>query len=175
MLVVRYSSEAERKRLEYLLDKWRDRVRVEKPSGAILFIDTSPDNMISLVEELYSKIPREKVSIYQLREPEFQLEPLSLEGVVRTRMSPEEAWGALNLVLARLRGILVSETRGERTYTVSTKKGVARVRVSIMPGPGGSILRFVAEGYGEAVVHVYNRLVQELSYIGEVEGHEREL
>ena len=172
LLVVRYGSEAERKRLEYLLDKWKGSLRVEKPSGAVLFIDTKAEDMLKFMEELYSKIPREKISVYQLKEPEFHLEPLMLEGVVRTHMIVEEAWGAVNLVFARLKGALLSETSGERIYSVSSRKGVCNVRISVVPGSNGSILRFTVEGYGEAVIHVYNKLVHELSYIGEVERRE---
>jgi len=172
LLVVRYSSEAERKRLEYLLNKWESFLKIEKPTGAVLFIDARAEDILKFMEELYSKIPREKVSAYRLKEPEFHLEPLMLEGTVRTCMSVEEAWGAVNLVLARLKGALLSETRGERVYSVSSKKGVCNVRISVTPSNNGSILRFTVEGYGEAVIHIYNKLVHELSYIGEVERHE---
>ena len=171
LLVVRYGSEAERKRLEYLVGKWRDVLRFERPGGAVLIVDGRVEDVMRFLEELYSRIPRERVSVYQLKEPEFHLEPLMLEGVVRTRMRVEEAWGAVNLVLARLRGALVSESGGERIYTVSSRKGVCRVRVSIVPSDDGSRLRFVVEGYSEAATYVYEKLLHELSYVGEVEKH----
>lgn len=72
------------------MDKWGDPLRIDKPSGAILFIDASAEDILKFMEELYSKIPKDKVSIYQLKEPEFHLEPLTLEGVVRSCMSVEE-------------------------------------------------------------------------------------
>lgn len=171
MLLVKYASDAERKRLEYLLEKWRGTLRFEKPSGAVLLIDARTEQLMKFVEELYSRIPRERVSLYRLEEAEFQLEPLTLEGVVRSGMGVNELWGAVNLVLAKLRGVLVSETRGEKVYVISSRKGVCKVRVSIAPRNGESLLRFAVEGFGEAVVHIYDRLAQELSYIGEVERH----
>lgn len=172
LLIVQYGSEAERKRLEYLLDKWRSSLRIDKPSGAVLFIDANAEDMLKFMEELYSKIPKDKVSIYQLKEPEFHLEPLTLEGIVQSRMSVKEAWGAVNLVLARLKGTLLSETSGEMVYSISSRKGVCSVRISIVPDNKGSTVRFMVEGYGEAVIHVYNRLIREFSYIGEVEHYE---
>lgn len=172
MLVVRYTSEAERKRFEYLLDKWEQSLRIEKPSGSILIVSESPDKVLRFLEELYSKIPRERVDVYKIVEPDFYLEPLVLEGVVESSMSAGEAWGAIGLVFARLKGVLVSETRGERVYKVSVKKGTVTVRVIVEPGDRGSRIRFIVEGYGEVVPHIYNKLVREFSYLGEVVGHE---
>jgi len=147
-------------------------MKIEKPSGTILFIDGKTEDMLKFMEELYSKISKEKVNIYQLREPEFYLEPLTLEGIVRTHMSVEETWGAISLIFTRLRGALLSETKGERIYSISSRKGICNVRVNVAPNNSGSILRFVVEGYGEAIVHVYNKLIRELSYLGEVERYE---
>ena len=175
LIVVRYGSEAERKRLEYLLDKWRGSLRVSRPSGAVLFVDAGAEQVSAFLEELYSRIPRERIVVYRLEEAGLRLEPFVLEGAVRVGVGVEEAWGIVGLVFARLRGVLLSEVAGERVYSVSGKGGVCRVKVSVVPSGSGSLLRFVVEGYGEVVARVYDRLLRELSYVGEVVERDRGL
>ncbi len=172
LLLVRYRSEAERKRLEYLIEKWESNVRIERPGGAILIIDDGIDNVLKFLEELYSKIPRDEVSIYKLSEPDLHISPLTLEADVRTAMDANEVWGAIGLITAKLRAVLISETSNSRVYQVSTKGGSCRVRFTVSPLGNGSLITFTVEGFGAVVSNVFDRLVKELSLIGEVIKHE---
>ncbi len=168
LLLVRYRSEAERKRLEYLIEKWEGNVRIKRPGGAVLIIDGGVDNILKFLEELYSKIPRDEVSIYKLAEPDLHISPLSLEADVRTLMDVNEVWGAIGLITAKLRAILISETSNSRIYQVSTKGGSCRVRFIVSPLGSGSLVTFIVEGFGAVVSNVFSRLVKEFSLIGEV-------
>ncbi len=168
MLIVRYGSEAERKRFEYLIEKWEELLSIEKPGGAIVLIDGRIDYVMKFLEELYSRIPRNEVMVYKLVEPDIHITPLTLEAEIRSGMSVNEVWGALGLLVAKLRAVLISETGGSRVYQVSTKGGSCRIKFSVVPHRGGSVITLTVEGFGSVVSNVYNKLLKELSLIGEV-------
>jgi len=168
LLIVRYSDDAERKRFESVLERWRSRVKISKPSGAVVIVSADTADMVSFLDDLYSRVPREHVKVYKLTEPEFLMEPLILKGKTETFMEPSGVWGAVNLTMARFKGVLVSETQNARRYRVSTRKGSCTVEFSIRRISGKTILEFSVEGFGEVVPFVYDRISHELSYLKEV-------
>ena len=168
MLIARYEGEAERKRLEYVLDRFKNRVTAEKPSGAVWIIDGEPSVVRELLEEVLSRIPGERVRVYRLGDPGVVVEEKRGVLEVHTDLPPGEAWGAVGLALARLRGSLVSEVGGERVYTVRPRGGYARVRVRVLPGGGGSRVRLVVEGYGSGFQRLLQSLEEELGLLGVV-------
>ena len=168
MLITRYSVESERKRLEYLLEKWEGKLKIKRPSGSIVIVDGDATTMLGFLEELYSKIPKEHVEIYKLSEPEFHLEPLVLEGAVETSKKVNEVWSIVDFVMTRYHGILISEITNQRVYKVKTRKGECQVRFSIFEGDSLVVLEFSIEGYGEVVPYVYKRLLSDFSYLGRV-------
>ena len=168
MLIVRYSDDAERKRFESVLERWRSRVKISKPSGAVVIVSADTADMVSFLDDLYSRVPREHVEVYRLTEPEFLMEPLVLRGKVETSMEPGGVWGAVNLTMARFRGVLISETQYVKRYRVSTRKGSCDIEFSVHRVDGRTVLEFAVEGFGEAVPFVYDRVSHELSYLKEV-------
>ncbi len=172
LLLVRYGSEAERKRLEYLIERWGDALRFERPSGTALIVEGSVDKVFRFIEELYSRIPREEVRLYKLVEPDIHLAPLTLEAVVKTSLSVEEVWGAISLAAAKLKAALISEAGNTRTYQVSVKGGSCRVRFTVKPSGTGSVIELTVEGFGSAIPSAFNKLLRELSPVGEVVRYE---
>ncbi|MEB3759403.1 MAG: hypothetical protein GSR81_00965 [Desulfurococcales archaeon] len=168
MLIVKYTDEAERKRLEYVVDRYKDKVKAVRPSGTVLLLEGDREMVSRLVEELYSRLPREKISIYRLAEPDVEVEEKRSTIEAYTSLPEREVWGAIGLIMARLRGGLVSETRGVREYVVRPRGGYARVRISVYPRGGGSIIRVFVEGFDPAHGRVVSSLVEELGLLGDV-------
>ncbi len=169
MLIVRYGGEAERKRLEYVLERFKDRVKTVKPGGSVVLIDGDREDVKFLLEELFSRLPRENVALYKLSEPDVEVEERRRVLEVEARSPVEEVWGAISLIMARLKGSLVSEVRGSREYVVRPRGGYARVRIHVSPvSGGGSLVRVVVEGYGSGFDRVVSGLVDELGLLGVV-------
>ena len=173
MLIVRYTGEADRKRLEYVLEKYRDRIRVLRPSGAVLLINGDNSDIKSFLEDLYSRIPRENIEFYKLSEPNIEIEEKRSSFEVRIGLPPEEVWGAIGLIMARMKGSLISSVSGSREYIIRPRGGYARVRIHVAPHGRGSLVRVFLEGYGGGLERVASGLISELRLLGEVSGGER--
>ncbi len=168
LLIVRYGDDAERKRLEYILERFRERIRAVKPSGAVWIIDGSPRDVEVFMEELLARVPRDRVELYKLEEPDLRVEERKSRIEVETGMSEGEALGAVGLVIARLRGALLSEIGGVREYVLRPRGGYARVRVKVLPRSEGSVVRIDVSGYGSGFYRIINNLLDELSLLGVV-------
>ena len=168
LLVAKYRNEAERKRLEYVIDKLRDRIKAVKPSGSIWIIDADPEIARALLEEVLARVPSERVQFYRLEDPGVSIESRNEVLLVHTTMSPHEVWGALSLILARLRGVLVSEAAGVREYAVRPRGGFAKVRVRVHPMSEGSLIKLNISGYGNGFYRIVSSLKDELNLLGEV-------
>jgi len=159
--------DADRKRLEYVLDRWSASVRVRKLCAGTLIVEAGPDTMLRFVDDLLSRFDRGAISIWSLTEPDFTLNPLTLERRFRVPEEFRDVWGVVNFVMSKFRGALVSEslTGASRVYRVRSKYGVATVRFDLTEAGGRRTLTLRVEGFGKAVPHVFNRLVREISYI----------
>ena len=169
LVEIRYSSDAERKRAEYVLDRYSGRVNIRKARGSVLFVSGEEGSVESMLRELYARLGPGKVRVYRVVEEEGP-EPLRATIEARLRFSSiEEAWGAVSAVMARLRGVLAGQYGGGREYRIHGRGGMVVVRV-FLEGGGDVRARFVVEGFGPNVFRVRDQLGEELSYIGEVEG-----
>ena len=45
MLIVRYESDAERKRLDYAIERWENKIKVEKPKGAVILVEGNEEDV----------------------------------------------------------------------------------------------------------------------------------
>lgn len=56
IIVIDYENDAERKRIDYTIERWKDRAEIEKPRGAVLrFNGDNPDEFLG---DLYSRLNR---------------------------------------------------------------------------------------------------------------------
>ncbi len=159
--------DADRKRLEYVLERWSGFVSVRKVCAGTLIVDADPERMLRFVDDLLSRFDREAVSVWSLTEPDFTLNPLTLERRFSVAEAFKDVWGVVNFVMSKFKGVLISEslTGASRVYRVRSKYGVATVRFEVLDVGGRRFLTLRVEGFGKAVPHVFNRLVREISYI----------
>ncbi|ASJ03488.1 hypothetical protein A3L09_09555 [Thermococcus profundus] len=162
IIFVGYETDAERKRIDYLLDKWSGKAVIKKPRGTVIYIETK--NPTEFLEELFSKLEGnvdEKVEVYKA-------EPLR-EGVEARKKRldytlPEEkriVERFVGYLLSKLNASLTSSDAVARIYNVYTRKGRATIKV-IISGNGKSHVTFEIEGFGEAVDFLADRIDEEL-------------
>ena len=168
-MIVEVSGDADRKRLEYLVERYSGEGLVfRKVCSGVFVVEGSEEGVRGFVDEALARFGRGRVRVWALSPPGFEVRPSRLERVFRVAEGFGDVWGVVSFVMTKMRGSLVSETGGgvSRVYRVRSRFGVVDVRFDLLPGPGGSrALRVSVEGFGSAVPRVFERLVSELSYI----------
>ncbi len=159
MLIVRYKSDAERKRLDYAIERWENRIKVEKPKGAVILVDGKEEDVKAFVEDVFSRVdnPKEKVSVYRLEscEPDVEKKVRTLKYDVKDVKSVKMF---VDYLIAKM-GACFSFSNGQcKVYNVQTKKGLVKLEVCFRDHR----LFFRFEGYGKGVDHLVTRIDEEM-------------
>ena len=162
LITVKYDSDSERKRVEYVFDKWRDRMGIGKPEGIIAIVEK--DSIEELVTDLYSRIDRSSVSLFRVEEASLALDEEERELSVRLTEKKETAEKLIGFIMARQRAVLKFERTEpwERIYEAITKKGRAEISIGLRDDESGVVLHLRTTGYGDAVELLFQRLSEEL-------------
>lgn len=165
-IIARYESDAERKRIEYALDKWKERLHIAKTEGIVSIINS--EEIAEFLEDLYSRTSKSNVRVYRVEEREVPIEKSEKEIRLRLVEKRETVEKVVSFVMAKQKAILKRETKEpfERVYEVGTRKGRADISVSLRNDGQAIDLRVRITGYGEVVELLNNRLNEELSYLG---------
>ncbi|WP_148882255.1 hypothetical protein [Thermococcus aciditolerans] len=168
LFIVGYENDAERKRVEYLLDKWSNRARISKVRGISFIIDAS--DVEGFAEELLSKLdpPTEgKVRVYRV-EPEdigSKIAPNRRELEYLAGEEPIVVQKLLKYVLSKFGAYYVSSEGNISRYRAYTKKGRMEIEASVEETGEGTRVVIGIEGYGTAVDDLARKLEKELSLL----------
>jgi len=166
LIIAKYSSDPERKRIEYVFDKWREKLRIAKPEGIIAVVGS--EEIEELVEELYSKTSRINISLYRVEEQALDIAKGESDISLHLNEKKEAVDKIVGFVMAKQKAVLKRETKDpfmEKVYDVITKKGKAEVSVSLRSEGQGASLRIKITGYGDVVEFLRGRLGEELRYL----------
>ncbi|WP_010476909.1 hypothetical protein [Thermococcus zilligii] len=162
IIFVSYETDAERKRIDYLLDKWSSRAVIKKPRGTVVYIEA--DSLTEFLEELFSRLEGdigEKIEVYEARPLKKAVE--SKKRVLEYTL-PEEKKVVERFIEYLLSKLNASPTGSDpiaKSFSVYTRKGRATIKV-ITRGDGSSQVVFEIEGFGEAVDFLAERIDEEL-------------
>ena len=162
ILFVAYDSDAERKRIDYLLDKWSSQAIVKKPRGLVFYIDT--ENPQEFLEELFSKLEGNvegKVEIYEAREVQRKIEARKRNLNYRIQEEKKVVERFVDYLLSKMNATHSHSENGVRVYSVYTRKGRGTIKVSI-EGNGKTDVNVEIEGYGDVVDFLAERIDEEL-------------
>ena len=163
LIVAKYTDDAERKRIDYAIERWKTVAGVEKPDGVpILFKDEKVEDF---VEDLYSRLSRENVSVYSLNDVSFEIEKEEISIETTLEGDLETIRKFLGFIMAKQKGVLITETESERIYEVSTRKGKADVSINLS---AGGRVRILISGYGDALGLIREKIESEIRYFKEV-------
>ena len=167
LIVVDYQSDAERKRIDYAIERWKDRVMIEKPHGTVIHF--SGADVDEFLDDLYSRLSVGKDSVHVFAGYSYspnvseQVEELKYSTYVDA-LSVEKF---LNYIMIKI-GASYEETKnGIKRYTAYTKKGQVGIEISLK-SKGKSEVVIVVKGYGEVVTFITRRIDKELKvFLGE--------
>ena len=158
-----YDSDAERKRIDYLLDKWTSRAKIRRVKGFVFVIEA--ENIEEFIEELFSRLegnPKEKVEIYKAEEVWKKVEPQKkhLEYELKEDLRVVERF--LNYLLSKLNASYSYSNALAKVYEVYTKKGRALIKVTLKEKKGNTIAILDVEGYGEVADFLAEKINDEM-------------
>lgn len=168
LITAKYTSDSERKRIEYAFEKWREQLQISRPEGIVVFANGEEVDELTL--ELYSRVDKKNVSLYRIEKVELDVTRGEREIKIKVKEGIASLERLLSFIMARQKAILKMELAEPRQkiYEVVTKKGKAEVAVSLMESESGTNLRVRITGYGEVVDLLHRKLSDELSLLEEV-------
>jgi len=161
LLVIDYSSDAERKRIDYAIERWSRQADVNKPKGTVIHFKHG--DIDAFLEDLYGRLGSgmDRVHVYSIKEHEPGIETQTRTLRYETRDDPGMIGKFLNYILSKLNATYDYASGNVKTYTAYTKKGQVKIGVSIARKSGG-ITTITVEGFGDAVSFVSGRIDEEM-------------
>lgn len=168
LLIAKYSDDAGRKRIEYLLDRWRGKINISKPDGIAILLDGLGEGDITeLLEDVLTRVSKDDLTLFSLDQISTDVERSEKE--LRSTLSGDErSVGRLvNLIMARYKGILKTESSKpiEKVYEIQSRKGRAEVSIRLRETSGMVHVWTKIMGYGEVVDFIHSRLSEEMKYL----------
>jgi hypothetical protein len=165
LIIAKYSNDAERKRIEYVLDKWKESLRITKPEGIITIVEGG--EIEGLLEDLYSRTTKSNITLYKIEKQTVEVERAECELRLKLNDKKETIEKLVSFVMAKQKAVLIRETKQpfERVYEVITKKGRAEISALLRDEGEAVVLRMRIAGYGDVVEFMKNRLGDELRYM----------
>lgn len=165
LITAKYTSDSERKRIEYILEKWKERMKIVKPEGIVAIVNDG--DIKELITELYSRTERDNVALYRINEAHIDVAEAEKEIRLKLNENRETAEKLLDFIMARQKAILklqLSEPR-QKIYEVVTKKGKAEISMILRGGNAGVDVVLRISGYGDAVSFLHDKLAEELKLL----------
>jgi len=165
ILFVRYETDAERKRIDYAVERWSSRIRITKPRGMTLLLESMDERVVSeFLDDLLSRLElkelrdRGKVMV-------FRAEPCSIEVEHKRKvLSYEFSVGKpamerfLNYMISKIGGSYEYGSGETKIYSAYTKKGYIRMEVTLRE----KMVTIALEGYGDVVNFFSSRIDEEM-------------
>jgi hypothetical protein len=166
LIIAKYSTEPERKRIEYAFDKWKAKLDVTKPTGILAIAEGREDEIKDMLEDLFSRVSKESVSIYRMEKTSVDIKKDRRELKVQLDERREIVEKFIGFMMAKQKAVLKYESKEpfERAYELYTKKGKCEIRIRLREMDGKIDLSLGISGYGDVVRLLHDRLGEELNY-----------
>jgi len=168
LLVLSYESDAERKRIDYAIERWRTKLRVNKPKGAVVILDGDEEDLSRFIEDLFSRIeldlnesPESKVEVYKIEKFSPEVEKKAKRLYYETDENVETVGRFLDYLMAKINASYEFSSGMAKIYTAYTKKGQARIEIRIERREKARITILI-EGYGEVVDFLAGKMNEEI-------------
>ncbi len=161
MVLINYTSESERKKVEYIVSKWKD--GTDKPEGYMFMV--SDVHYDDLIKELTYKIEPERIRIYSLSEVDLEPELKTYSFTIKINKEEREIQSFLSYLVSRRKGILTDAYGKTGHYSFSTRKGNVKVTVSLSSKAPVEIT-ILLEGAPEAAEMLREEFKENLSIFG---------
>jgi hypothetical protein len=170
LLILDYESDAERKRIDYAIERWQKKLNINKPKGTIILVDGKQSRIDEFVEDLCSRLDgsEKKVTIHTIEKYEPEIEKNTKKISYTTKEQKEYLEKFVRYLMAKINaGFEFSNDIGT-VYNVYTKKGQATLTISLQSGEKGTDITITIDGYGDVVDFITDKIHNEMTtYLGE--------
>ena len=162
LLVVDYHSDAERKRIDATIDRWKAKKDVRKEKGVVIRIND--DEIEDFMQDLYARLDRgtESVRMYAAEEYRPDVEEISRTLQYETEMECETVRQFLRYILNKMNVSTEGVRDGVESYTAYTRKGQAEIGLVWGKDSGKTKITIYVSGFGDVVSFVARRIDEEL-------------
>lgn len=160
LVILAYESDTERKRIDYAIERWKDKTEIVKPKGTTIIFKGS--NIDAFLDDLYSRIEIKTniIEVYNLSEYTPQIAQQITELNYKNIENLEFTKKFLEYLLSKMNASYESGDNNEIHYTVNTKKGQGKVILTVVPNKERINVRI--EGYGEFNEFVTRKIDEEM-------------
>ncbi|UXM84182.1 hypothetical protein [Methanococcus aeolicus] len=159
LVVVNYDNDAERKRIDYLIEKWSNKGKIEKIRKMAIIADM--EDMDKFVNDIMSRLegaPKEKVRIYKIEEVKKTISSKKTTLNYEIIDNKEAVEGFLKYLMIKLGASYECSINNTKKYEVYTKKGSCSISIKLKEKGNKLIITFEIEGYGESVDLIKNKI-----------------
>ena len=162
ILFVDYHSDAERKRIDATIERWKNQKKLRKEKGVVIRI--SDNNIEEFLHDLYARLDQgtESVRMYSAQECVPEVDEISKLLHYETEMENESVRQFLRYVLNKLNASRDGVRDGVESYTAYTRKGQATIGLLWSDHSGKTKLTLIVSGFGDVVSFVAGRIDEEL-------------
>ena len=163
MLVISYESDAERKRIDYAIERWSKEVKVGKPKGVTVLFEGGEEEFRDFFEDIFSRIgnPENKVEVYAIEKYEPEIEKKVKEIKYESKDSLKAVERFISYLMAKLNASYQYSTEFFKVFTAHTKKGQVKISVRI-ERDGKTEISILVEGYGSVVEFLASKIDYEV-------------
>jgi len=164
MLVLDYESDAERKRIDYAIERWQNKLKISKPKGTIIIIDGGQDKIDEFVEDLCSRLEssEKKVRIHKISDYEPEIEKNVKKIEYKTKEKRDFIEKFMDYLMAKISASFEYNSKIGKVYKLYTKKGQANLEIVLRDVSEGTAIIIEIDGYGEVVDFIKNKIDNEM-------------
>jgi hypothetical protein len=168
LIIAKYSDEAERKRIEYAMERWGQVMKLGRPEGVPIIIEDESEKVKELLDDLYARTSKDKIKIYALSQASFDVKKTEKEIKAALEGGMETVEKFIGFILAKQKALFMREIPFGKLYEVYTKKGRAEVAIGLKEEKGKVVVAIRITGFGDAADLIYDKINSELKYFKEV-------
>lgn len=168
LIIAKYLDEAERKRIEYAMERWAQVMKLGRPDGVPIIVEDDGEKIKELLDDLYARTSKDKVKIYNLSKASFDVEKTEKQIKAELEGGVETVEKFIGFILAKQKALFRHEIPFGKLYEVYTKKGRAEISTSLKGEDDRVVVDIRIKGFGDAPDLIYDKINSELKYFKEV-------
>jgi len=165
LLILDYETDAERKRIDYAIERWQNKLKISKPKGTIIAIDGKQERIDEFVEDLCSRLEKseEKVKIHRISKYDPEIEKNVKTIAYQTTEQRDFLEKFIDYLMAKLSASYEYGSKIGKVYKKKKKKGQAKLEIILQDRETGTDVNIAIDGYGEVVDFIATKIDNEMN------------
>ncbi len=162
LLVIDYETDAERKRIDSAIERFRSKLEIHREKGVIIRL--GGDDIEEFLQDLYARLEKgsENVRIYASEEYTPTIDEISQTILYETDIEAESVRKFMRFLLNKMNASYEGVTNGIESFSVYTRKGRASIGMQLTPLDGRTKVAITIAGFGTVVPFVASRIDDDL-------------